>query len=281
MTTLERPNVLSVPQPKANPQPKLYETDESRYAGPHPWQTTLLAKWLRRQWRPYAYTRWYEQACADTTVRGLMHLRGLIDQPGPAVFIANHQSHLDTVVVNEVLPNELRPRVFYGAAQDRWFVKGKRKLQLQPWYQSLALGNFPIMRGGGKGALSYASSLLRKQQCVLLFPEGTRSMRGELGAFRHGATLLALEHNVPVYPIYLGGIERIRAKQQKDVTPGSAYVEFLQPIHFSTGSEVSAATERLAQRMQQAHERFRAGQNPSALDTATPAANSPDADVAA
>ncbi|XOV83225.1 MAG: lysophospholipid acyltransferase family protein [bacterium] len=230
--------------------PTLYEADTTKYAGPHKWQVQAWAKLVRRVWRYRTYTRWVEKACERVDVVGLEHLQNL---KGPCVFVANHSSHLDTLVINESLPAEIRHNLFYGAAQDRWFVKGKDKMVLQPWYQSLALGNFPVMRGGGAQALSYAHWLLAKGQHVLLFPEGTRATGESLGEFKHGATLLALQNNVPVVPVYLGGLQKLRPKGSRSASRGRATVEFLPAIEFSHGSDVAAATDSIARRLNRVH----------------------------
>ena len=280
---IEEKPLLAVPdlsaQPKA-PQPALYETDASKYAGPHKWQILPAAKVVRRVWRRRAYTQWFDKACTDVELVGRHNLNHLSLDRG-AVIVANHQSHLDTIIINETLPASLRKRVFFGAAQDRWFVRGKKKLALKPWYQSLALGNFPIMRGGGSGALSHASWLLERGQCVMLFPEGTRSMGEELGQFRHGATLLALKHDVPVIPIYLGGLQSLRAKKQREVKPGPAYVEFLRPIQFAANSHVAAATATLERRLGDVHKKFSERLDsglwqPSSESTGNDASNAPE-----
>ena len=246
--------------------PTLYEEDTSKYAGPHKWQVQAWAKLVRRVWRYRTYTRWVEKACEQVDVAGLENLQGL---NGPCVFVANHSSHLDTLVINESLPDKIRQNLFYGAAQDRWFVKGKDKMVLQPWYQSLALGNFPIMRGGGANALSYAHWLLEKGQHVLLFPEGTRATGDTLGEFKHGATLLALRNNVPVVPVYLGGLQNLRPKGSRSASRGRATIEFLPAIEFSHGSDVAAATDSIARRLNRVHLNF---VNNSKLETesATP-----------
>lgn len=231
--------------------PSLYETDESKYVGPHRWQIQSWARLVRRLMRQRAYTRWVEAACDDIEVSGLDHLAEL---NGPAIFIANHQSHLDTLVVHAALPEAIRSKLYFGAAQDRWFVRGRKKLVLQPWYQSLVLGNFPILRGGGKRALSYASWLLNKRAHIFLFPEGTRATADELGEFKHGATLLALEHGVPIVPIYLGGLQNMQPKGQREVVRGVARVEFLKPVTFSRGSNLEAATRLLRDRVNRAHQ---------------------------
>ncbi len=230
--------------------PTLYEADERKYVGPHRWQIQWWAKSVRRIMERRAYTRWLEAACEEIQVNGLEHLDGI---EGPCVFIANHTSHLDTLLVHDVMPRAIRRRLYFGAAQDRWFVKGKKKLELKPWYQSLVLGNFPILRGGGARALSYAHWLLRKRQHVFLFPEGTRATGDELGEFKMGAALLALENDVPVVPLYLCGLRAIRPKGSREAVRGSAGVEILAPVRFSPGSDPASATALLQSRLNAVH----------------------------
>ena len=233
--------------------PQLYEEDASKYAGPHRWQIHGWAKLVRRAWRYRAYTRWFEQACEHVDVHGL---ENLADIDGPCVFIANHSSHLDTMVTQHVLPESVRSKLFYGAAQDRWFVKGKKKLELKPWYQSLALGTFPIMRGGGAKALEYAHWLIQKEQHVFLFPEGTRATADHLGEFKHGATLLAMQEGVPIVPIYLAGLRDLRPKGSREVKRGRVTVEIFPPVSFAPGSDVAAATQTLHERMSRVHAKY-------------------------
>src|SRR5262249_17246747 len=47
---------------------------------------------------------------------------------------------------------------------------------------------------------------------VALFPEGTRSETGELGAFKHGAFRLAITHQKPIVPIVLSGASDLLPK---------------------------------------------------------------------
>ena len=236
-----------------NPQPNLYETDERRYVGPQRWQRQWWARLVRRAWRYRAYTRWVDEACTDLAVGGRAHLD---DVDGPCIFIANHQSHLDTLVFFEALPERFRRRLFFGAAQDRWFLRGQKKTVLKPWYQSLILGNFPIMRGGGSKTLSYAKELLQKGEHVFLFPEGTRATGKGLGQFRHGVAVLATELGVPVVPVYLSGLKALRPKGAREVRPGPAGVEFLEPQSFTAGMDVADATASLQAVMDAAHRRY-------------------------
>jgi 1-acyl-sn-glycerol-3-phosphate acyltransferase len=240
--------------------PTCYETDTSKYVGPQRWQIQRWARVVRWLWRRRAYTRWLDQACSRIDIIGAEHLDGIA---GPCVFVANHQSHIDTLLAHAALPESIRSRIYFGAAQDRWFVKGKKKLTLQPWYQSLALGNFPILRGGGADALSYAHWLLQRGQHVFLFPEGTRATSDELGAFKHGATLLAIRNGVPIVPMYLAGLRNIRPKGSREVVRGPACVEFLAPLRFASDADVSASTALLREVLQGAHRRYCEPQAPA------------------
>lgn len=226
---------------------EFFETD---CAGPHTWQTQGWARLVRRAMRRRAYTRWVDRYCESLTVTGEDHFIGL---RGPCIVIANHQSHMDSLVLLTALPDGVKNNFYFGAAADRWFVKGKKKLILQPWYQSLVLGNFPIRRGGGSQALEYAKTLLNKGCNVGIFPEGTRATNGRLGDFRKGVALLALELGVPVVPVYLSGLREMRPKGQLEVTPGPASVEILEPLRFAAGTSVAEATQQMWQRMNERH----------------------------
>lgn len=223
---------------------------EPEYAGPHSWQTHGWARLVRRLMRHRAYTRWVERYCRPLTVHGQQHFDAV---EGPCIVIANHQSHMDSLVLLTALPDSVKNNFYFGAAADRWFVKGRKKLILQPWYQSLVLGNFPVRRGGGSRALDYAKELLRKGCNIGIFPEGTRATSEGLGQFRKGVALLALELGVPVVPVYLSGLREMRPKGQLEVTPGPATAEILAPLHFAPGTSVAEATERMWQVMNERH----------------------------
>jgi len=53
---------------------------------------------------------------------------------------------MDTLVLFEAMPERVKRNLYFGAAADRWFRQRQEKLVLQPWYQSMVLGNFPIVR---------------------------------------------------------------------------------------------------------------------------------------
>ncbi len=225
-------------------------TQTSGTVGPHAWQIRWWAKLGRLGFRRYAYTRWVRAACKPLTVTGRENLR---DVKGPCIVVGNHTSHLDALVLFQALPQRIKWNVYFAAAADRWFVKGRKELVMQPWYQSLAVGSFPIQRGGGSKALDYPKWLLDRGCNLVIFPEGTRSTSRKLAKFRHGVSILALEKNVPVVPIYLSGLNKLRPKGSREIFPGPGYAHFLPPLRFAPGTEVPDATRQIFAALNEAH----------------------------
>ena len=220
--------------------------------GPHRWQTQAWAKAARVSMRWYAYSRWVWRYCKPLTVTGQENLKRL---RGPCIVIGNHSSHMDSLVLFQALPQRIKWNIYFGAAADRWFITGRKGATKQPWYQSLVMGSFPIHRGGGSQALDYSKELLRKGCSLAIFPEGTRSSSRKMARFRHGVSILALEHNVPVVPVYLSGLRELRPKGSRVITPGPAGAQILPPVYFPAGTTVPQATKMLFDVMNAAHEK--------------------------
>jgi 1-acyl-sn-glycerol-3-phosphate acyltransferase len=220
-------------------------------AGPFPWQTALWARTARRILRYDTLTRMVRNHCKPMEIEGRENIKHLNN---PVIFIGNHSSHMDAPVLFHALPGRFKRRVAFGGAADRWFLKGRKGIKNQPWYFALSMNAFPIQRGGGRNALSYAETLLDKRWSLVIFPEGTRSTTGKMAHFRHGVSLLALAKNVPVVPIWLEGLRAMRPKGTKVITPGPALARIGNPIHFTPGTPVSEATRILYRTMENMHD---------------------------
>src|SRR5919197_3570561 len=115
---------------------------------------------------------------------------------GPAVFVANHVSALDAVVMAEALPPRYRHRSVVVAAADSIF---KRKWEAR--LAQVTVDAFPIPRGGGaRPHLEHLKRLLRDNWSVIIFPEGRLTATGAIGQFRKGAAVLAIDAGVPIEP---------------------------------------------------------------------------------
>lgn len=137
-------------------------------------------------------------AAAGTTV----HVRGLERlPPGTCILASNHQSNFDPVVVFACVPKHLR------------FV-AKAELFRIPFFGGWLkrLGNLRVERGGNekdRQTLEEAVSAVREKVSVMFFPEGTRSVDGQLKPFKKGAALLAIQAQVPLVPMAIAGTREI------------------------------------------------------------------------
>jgi len=227
-------------------------SQEAGTVGPHEWQTRWWAKVARLAFRRHAYGQWVYPYCKPLNITGRDKFRKI---KGPCIVVANHTSHMDALVLHCALPQRIRWNIYSGAAADRWFVKGRKELVMQPWYQSLAMGTFPIQRGGGSRALDYPKQLLDQGCNLIIFPEGTRSTSRSMAKFKHGVSLLALEKNVPVVPVFLTGLKKLRPKGSRELHPGPAGAHILDPIYFESGTEVPDATRRIYDALNAVHMR--------------------------
>jgi 1-acyl-sn-glycerol-3-phosphate acyltransferase len=157
------------------------------------------------------------------TVRDRELLRSL---EGPAVFVANHVSALDAVVMAEALPPRYRHRSVVVAAADSIF---KRKWEAR--LAQVTVDAFPIPRGGGARAhLEYLKELLRKKWSVIIFPEGRLTATGAIGEFRKGAAILAMDAGVPIVPAYVDGMYEVMPRFRRVPKRGHVTVTFSGPL---------------------------------------------------
>ncbi len=228
---------------------------EIRTDGPHRWQIKWWAKLTRLAFRWYHYSKHMWRYAKPFTVTGMENFKTV---KGPCITVANHSSHLDAIALYHCLPQRLKWNIYFGAAADRWFLKnggGRKELALQPWYNSLIGGNFPIRRGGGSATLDYSKWLLQQGANLAIFPEGTRSTSRKLSRFKHGVSILALDCNVPVVPVYLTGLSQLRPKGSREVSAGPVTANIQPAIYFAEGTTIPEATRIIYDALNDVHQR--------------------------
>jgi 1-acyl-sn-glycerol-3-phosphate acyltransferase len=139
-----------------------------------------------------------------------MNVRGRENLPtkGPAIILANHNSHLDTLALMSLFPLSSLPQLKPVAALD-YFLKSKPLA----WFALNIIGILPIKRGGGGNPLAGSIEALKDGDILILFPEGSRGKPEEMSEFKRGAELLCkLNPDVPVYPGFLHGLGKALPK---------------------------------------------------------------------
>jgi len=171
---------------------------------------------------------------------------------GPVIFVANHNSHMDTPVILRALPGRWRRRTAVAAATDYFYAKRRNAIAA-----SFVFGTVPLDRKGGAGVgprqTAHLCRHLRDGGSLLMFPEGTRSHDGRVGRLRSGAALLAAEHRLPIVPIYLSGTREAMPRGHswmvfKARRPGprhSIEIHFGDPIVPRPGERPSEVMERV------------------------------------
>ncbi len=147
---------------------------------------------------------------------GLLRLRALhrerLPATGPAVIVANHNSHLDTLVLMSLLPLATLERVRPVAAAD--YFRRNRTLE---FCATRLLRAILIRRNGidprEGDPLVECRAALARGEILIFYPEGTRGAPGRLGKFKAGIGYLAARRpDVRLVPVYLNGTEQALPK---------------------------------------------------------------------
>ncbi len=140
-----------------------------------------------------------------------MNVRGRENLPtkGPAIIVANHNSHLDTVTLLALFPLRDLPRLRPVAAAD-YFLKNK----LLSWFALNIIGILPLDRGGiKKNPLADLEAALDRGDILILFPEGSRGEPEQRSDFKRGVAFLAKARSeTPVHPVFMHGLGKALPK---------------------------------------------------------------------
>jgi 1-acyl-sn-glycerol-3-phosphate acyltransferase len=151
-----------------------------------------------------AHLLWWGLVRGYLAVGHRLRVIGLENLPAepPFVLAANHESHLDALVLAAPLPWRLRDRIFPIAAGDTFFEDPLKAVFAVGFVNAL-----PIWRKKcGPHALQELRQRLAQEPCAyILFPEGTRSRDGTIGRFRAGLGMLMAGSAVPVVPCHIEG----------------------------------------------------------------------------
>ncbi len=182
------------------------------------------------------FVTWSFWICFGFRVRGSKNIPRL----GGALICPNHTSHLDPLIG--------------GISTSRAMnFLAKKELFSVPLLRGLIsfLDSIPIDRFGmSAGAIKEMLKRLKRQELILMFPEGTRSLDGRMGVVKTGFATLARRTNVPVIPVGIEGAQRAWPRARSFPIPGPrirvVVGEPIQPEHYAqlTDEEFAQLLER-------------------------------------
>jgi len=188
------------------------------------------------------------QVIAGSTVRWL----GCAPTAGQRVYIANHSSHFDFIVLWSYLPPRLRRLTRPVAARDYWERDAVRRYLATRVFNALLIDRVATpgaaAAGLGRQAVDQMVQSLDNRHSLILFPEGTRGAGEDLAPFRSGLYhLCRTRPEIEVIPVYLENLNRILPKGHLLPVPMLSRITFGAPLHLQPAEEKDAFLERARQ----------------------------------
>ncbi|WP_327427002.1 lysophospholipid acyltransferase family protein [Streptomyces sp. NBC_01236] len=159
-------------------------------------------------------------------IEGLEH----IPSSGPAIVAGNHLSFSD----HFLMPAVLKRRITFLAKAEYFTGPGIKGRLTAAFFRSA--GQIPVDRSGkeaGQAAIREGLGVLRKEELLGIYPEGTRSHDGRLYKGKVGVAVMALRAQVPVIPCAMIGT--FEAQPPGQVIPNfrRVVIRFGKPMDFS------------------------------------------------
>jgi len=152
-----------------------------------------LGSWGARAWYKFCYVLQAHAFSLGFSMRaeGMQH----VPASGPALVVANHQSFLDPVIAGLAFPRQLiylARKTLFRNPVFRWLIE--------------SLNAVPIDQEGiGKEGIRTVIDQLQRRKAVLVFPEGERTMTGNMQPLKAGVHLLIKRTQAPIIPLGIAG----------------------------------------------------------------------------
>jgi lysophosphatidate acyltransferase len=191
-------------------------------------------------------SQWFVGRLFQHIMRWAVGVDFVIEDPGnvlattrPAVFIGNHQTELDVLMLGCMFPK-------YCSITAK---SSLRRLPFLGWWMSIS-GSIFIDRKNSRDAREAmqgaAKEIRAKRQSVYMFPEGTRSYAKDpmLLPFKKGAFHLAVQAGVPIVPVVVSNYSHVLYPKAMHFVAGKIPIKVLDPI--PTEGLTSADVDELA-----------------------------------
>jgi 1-acyl-sn-glycerol-3-phosphate acyltransferase len=153
---------------------------------------------------------------------------GITQKLTSTIIAANHTSHLDVLALQSTFPLLRVNQVRSLAAKDYFF-----KNSLVRVISFFMANTIPMERKAYDSAsFFFSKERLKKGDCLIIFPEGTRSVSGEIQNFKPGLGIMALDMNTQILPVYIKGTYKSFGKGKIFPKPERITVILGEPVRY-------------------------------------------------
>jgi 1-acyl-sn-glycerol-3-phosphate acyltransferase len=171
------------------------------------------------------------------------HWKGCPPEALQRIYFANHQSHLDWVLIWAALPGELRAHTRPIAARDYWTASPFKHWLTREVFNAVYVNR--QRTDENDDPLEPLVQALTAGDSLVIFPEGTRSHGGEPQAFKSGLYHLARQFpQVQLVPAWIDNVQRVMPKGEVVPVPILCTVTFGAPISLGAGEDKRSFLER-------------------------------------
>jgi 1-acyl-sn-glycerol-3-phosphate acyltransferase len=163
------------------------------------------------------------------------HWKGCPPKAEQRIYFANHQSHLDWVMIWAALPRDLRATTRPIAARDYWTSS-----RFKTWLTTAVFHAVYVsrQRTDDQDPLEPLVEALKSGDSLVIFPEGTRSNKPEPQPFKSGLYHLAEQFpDVQLIPAWIDNVQRVMPKGEVVPVPILCTVTFGAPLQLTPGED--------------------------------------------
>ncbi|HYL61075.1 MAG TPA: 1-acyl-sn-glycerol-3-phosphate acyltransferase, partial [Candidatus Methylomirabilis sp.] len=223
------------------------------------WAQSAPVRWLRLAVY-YALVWPATQILGHPKVIGRKNLRGL---RGPVLAVSNHITRrADIGLILAALPMRFRHRLttaMGGESLQRmrrpphdWFFARRWAYWLGYWLVTALFNVFPLPQHSGfRESFRFAGESVDRGYSVLVFPEGevNNTEDGSMAAFQTGIGLLAQNLRLPIIPMRLEGVSKMKREHRRLAHLGEITVRIGAPVEFAPGTSPEEMAQTLESRV--------------------------------
>lgn len=146
------------------------------------------------------------------------------------IYYANHNSHIDFILLWSSLPTDLRRRTRPVAASDYWLKDGFRRFLIQDTFTGVTIQR---NREQTQDPLEPIKTVLAQGDSIIFFPEGTRNLNDDVELLEFKSGLFHLKNQFPdveIVPVWISNLKRVMPKGALIPLPLLSTVIFGKPL---------------------------------------------------